>query len=68
MNPMSQRTLHLHCSDCGNRDRFVEVMYYESHLVDGSLNYLHLLDAEVDRYICLECGREVEVEEVGNAG
>ena len=46
----------LHCSSCGNRDRFVEIMSHESHLVDGKLNYLHLLDAEVDHYRCHVCG------------
>jgi DNA-directed RNA polymerase subunit RPC12/RpoP len=61
---MIQRLQRLQCPDCGNADRFVEVMRYESHLVDGGLNYLHLLAAEADHYTCFQCGREVAVEEL----
>ncbi len=53
--------LELHCSSCGNRDQFVEIMSHESHLVDGKLNYLHLLDAQVDHYRCHACGKAVEL-------
>jgi Fe2+ or Zn2+ uptake regulation protein len=54
---------HLYCSGCGNTDRFVEVMSYELHLVDGMRNYIHLLEAEADHYICFKCGREIEIKE-----
>ncbi len=50
----------LRCESCGNNDLFVQVMNYESHLVDGRLNYLHLLDSEVDHYVCHQCGNAVE--------
>jgi len=36
-------------------------MRSETHLVDGNLNYLHLVDAEADRYTCVECGQRVTV-------
>ncbi len=57
----------LHCSACGNRDRFIEIMEYESHLVDGALNYLHLIDAIVDHYICYTCGERIELNMVCDA-
>jgi DNA-directed RNA polymerase subunit RPC12/RpoP len=50
----------LRCEECGNTDLFIEVMAHESHIVDGQMNYLHLFEAEVDRYECRECGEEVE--------
>jgi hypothetical protein len=56
-----QEPWNLYCSGCGNTDRFVEMMSYEFHLVDGRRNYIHLLEAEVDHYICFKCGREVEI-------
>lgn len=46
---------------CGNKERFIEVMRFESHLVDGNLNYLHLLDAETDHYTCPDCGDEIRL-------
>ena len=49
-----------YCENCGNNELFVQVMNYESHLVDGKLNYLHLLDSEVDHYVCHQCGNAVE--------
>ena len=51
----------LRCKSCGNSELFVEIMSYESHLLDGRLNYLHLLDAEVDHYLCHICGETVEL-------
>ena len=51
------------CPECGNRKRFVEVMAEETHLVDGSGTYIHLLDAVVDRYLCWECWATIEPEE-----
>ncbi len=48
------------CSACGNAERFVEFMEYESHFVDGSMNYLHLAEAAARRYECYKCGREVQ--------
>ena len=51
----------LKCKECGNSDVFIEIMSHEAHLVDGALNYLHLLDAHVDHYLCRECGVTVEL-------
>jgi hypothetical protein len=31
-------------------------MAEETHLVDGQMSYIRLLDAIVDHYICYECG------------
>jgi DNA-directed RNA polymerase subunit RPC12/RpoP len=50
----------LKCPRCGNKDRFLETMAYETHFVDGRLNYLHLDLALTDHYECLECGRRVD--------
>jgi DNA-directed RNA polymerase subunit RPC12/RpoP len=52
----------LQCPTCGNRELFVEIMAYETHMVDGQLNYLHLLAAETDCYECHECGELIEFE------
>lgn len=50
----------LRCGECGNVELFVEIMSHESHLIDGQLNYLHLIDADVDHYLCHICGEIVE--------
>jgi len=49
-------TPQLVCPDCGNMRRFIEVMAEEAHLVDGNFNYIHLVQAIVDHYVCCECG------------
>src|SRR5581483_9543454 len=46
----------LRCPDCGNSDYFIEIMDFESHLVTGHLNYVRLLDAVTDYYLCHGCG------------
>lgn len=51
----------LDCKRCGNTERFLEVMYSEAHVVDGSLMYVRLLEAEVDHYRCLVCDSEVAI-------
>ena len=56
----------LTCPDCGNTNRFVEVMAEEAHLVNGSLDYIHLLEAVVDHYVCCECGETIEPDLVEN--
>jgi hypothetical protein len=50
----------LTCSACGNTERFFELMDVETHLVDGNLTYLHLVDAIVDHYVCCECGEPLQ--------
>jgi hypothetical protein len=60
---VADRTLRLQCQVCGNKDRFIEVMRSESHLVNGSLTYLRLLYAEADHYTCFDCGHDVSVME-----
>ncbi len=54
-NETQLRTL-LKCSSCGNSSYFVEIMAYESHIVNTNRDYVRLAAAEVDRYECLECG------------
>jgi hypothetical protein len=49
------------CKSCGNESRFLEVMAEEVHVVDGSLNYLHLLEAVTSHYICGECSERVKI-------
>ena len=48
------------CPDCNNTQRFFELMAVETHLVDGNLNYLHLVDGIVDHYVCCECGASLQ--------
>ena len=50
----------LSCSVCGNRERFVEVMAVETHLVNGRKDYIKLLDGIADHYLCWICGSTVE--------
>ena len=52
----------LTCSLCGNKDRFIEVMAEEAHLVNGRREYIKLLEGVVDRYLCWQCGAAVETE------
>ena len=56
----SKRSEVLYCKSCGNDDRFVQVVSYETHLVNRDFVYLHLLDSDVERYDCYVCGEEVE--------
>ena len=60
MSTTVQATWKLRCDECGNKDRFVEFMQHEIHLVNGDLVYLRLLEAEVERYECYYCGNLVE--------
>ena len=57
----------LRCGKCGNVELFVEIMDHESHLIDGQLNYLHLIDADVDYYLCHVCGETVDPVPPGNS-
>ena len=52
------------CLDCGNKDRFIEVMAEEIHLVNGNRRYLRLLEGIVDHYVCPECGAPIEADEL----
>lgn len=52
---------HLLCSECGNTERFFQVMAEEVHLVDGKMRYIRLFEAIVDHYACCECSATVEV-------
>ena len=56
----AQKHDQLVCPECGNIGRFIEVMELETHLVDGSRNYIRCLDAVVGNYHCAECGTSVE--------
>lgn len=50
------------CANCGNHDRFIEVMAEEAHIVNGNFDYIELLEGIVDHYICWECGISFELE------
>lgn len=50
------RAHYLECAACGNKDYFVEVMSYESHLVTADLTYVRLIVGVPDHYECYECG------------
>lgn len=61
MNTLSQKPpAKLHCPECDNSSLFIEIMDFESHLVNSNLTYVRLLDAVTDRYICYECGESIE--------
>ena len=51
------------CPECGNNHRFIQVMAKETHIVDASLKYIKLLEAEVDHYLCAGCGARIDMEE-----
>jgi len=48
------------CPACGSRERFIEVMESEAHLVDGNGNYIKLIEGVTDHYICVECDESFE--------
>jgi DNA-directed RNA polymerase subunit RPC12/RpoP len=48
------------CSVCGNKERFIEVMDVETHLVNGRKDYVRLLDGIADHYLCWTCGATVK--------
>jgi DNA-directed RNA polymerase subunit RPC12/RpoP len=50
------------CPKCGNRERFIEVMDEEAHLVDGNLNYIKLVEGIPDHYICVECHETISAD------
>jgi DNA-directed RNA polymerase subunit RPC12/RpoP len=48
------------CPACGSRERFIEVMESEAHLVDGNRNYIRLIEGVTDHYICCACDESFE--------
>jgi DNA-directed RNA polymerase subunit RPC12/RpoP len=48
------------CSVCGNKERFIEVMAVETHLVNGRKDYIKLLDGIADHYLCWNCGATIQ--------
>jgi len=48
------------CPACGSRERFIEVMESEAHLVDGNRNYIRLIEGVTDHYLCFACGEAFE--------
>jgi hypothetical protein len=50
------------CAECGNKDRFIEFMDVEIHLVNGRKDYIRLLDGIADHYVCWSCGAAIEDE------
>jgi DNA-directed RNA polymerase subunit RPC12/RpoP len=47
------------CSECGNTERFIEIMAKEVHLVNGRKDYIRLLEGIADRYLCWRCGATI---------
>ena len=43
------------CPACQNKERFIEIMDVETHLVNGQRDYIKLLEGIPDRYLCWEC-------------
>lgn len=60
----SETTPILRCPSCGNQERFIEVVKHEAHIVDGNLNYLHLLDAEADHYLRCQCDEIIDADAI----
>lgn len=56
----------LTCPQCGNMNRFIEVMAEEAHVVNGRLDYVRLLAAVTDHYVCCECGEPIELGNLEN--
>ncbi len=56
----STKPNRLICPACHNKDRFIEVMDVETHLVNGQKDYIRLLEGIPGRYLCWECGDLVE--------
>jgi hypothetical protein len=50
------------CADCGNNERFIEVMAEEAHLVNHRKDYIRLLVGIADHYLCWKCGAEIHEE------
>ena len=48
------------CTMCGNKERFIEVMAEETHLVNGRKDYIRLLEGIADHYRCWCCGALVK--------
>ncbi|NJM55152.1 MAG: hypothetical protein HC841_03835 [Verrucomicrobiae bacterium] len=47
------------CPDCGHSNHFLEVMAEEVHVVNRYRNYIRLLQAHTDHYLCPECGKAI---------
>ena len=62
-SPKIQTRNNLVCPHCGNADRFIEVMAEEAHIVNGRRDYIRLLEAFVDHYVCPDCGETIELDE-----
>ena len=62
-SPKIQPPDSLVCPHCGNTNRFIEVMAEEAHVVNGRRDYIRLLAAVVDHYVCCECSETIELEE-----
>jgi DNA-directed RNA polymerase subunit RPC12/RpoP len=52
----------LACPACGHKDRFIEVMESEAHLVDANRDYIKLIEGVVDHYICFACGKSFDID------
>ncbi len=48
------------CYECGNKERFIEVMAEETHLVNGRKDYIRLLQGIADHYLCWMCGATIQ--------
>jgi hypothetical protein len=62
-SPKIRAESNLVCSNCGNANRFIEVMAEEAHIVNGCRDYIRLLVAVVDHYVCCDCSETVELDE-----
>ena len=62
----TQSQNRLVCPHCRNTNRFIEVMAEEAHVVNGHRDYIRLLAAVVDHYVCGDCGETIELDEPQN--
>jgi prevent-host-death family protein len=60
IRPAAETHDGLICTVCGNKDRFVEFMDVEIHLVNGHKDYIRLLDGIPDHYLCDSCGARIK--------
>jgi len=57
---IANKNVRLICAECGNQERFIEVMAEETHLVNSRKDYIRLLEGIADHYLCWQCGAPVK--------
>jgi hypothetical protein len=56
----NSRELRLKCAQCGNSELFVEIVAHQLNLVNGAMDYVHLIESATDKYRCHYCHRIIK--------